>query len=367
MLYRKGSTLFNEIHAQPDMWRAVLGELNNRAGELKNWLKTQGFGQVIYVTSGDYLNIAMSAARITNLIVGLNSAAVAASELLYGRRAPYDVRIKTLVVVMSNSVLAEEIGWGVDRLKMLDPRAQMLALEIDESKLSSKVHQLLTLSQVKDSTKIAISSVTAMLLACYSLVSWLSGRDVLSADLNRLPDLLKDNLQKWQSMAQRMVQKKPSHVIFLGSGPFLGLARQAALTLRQIVGITTEANTFVEYRHGYHACVTNLMSVVGLISNSFGSAEEKIIGDLASTRVNRQAVCDSASAALSRSCDDVLELKTGVNEVCRGLLLLPVMQLYSFYMAIGRGVNPDNPKHLDRPAILLKEAPGTAPAPKVPQ
>lgn len=367
MLYRKGSTLFNEIHGQPDMWRAVLAELNNRADAVKNWLKTQGFGQVIYVTSGDYLNVALSMARITNLIVGLNSVAVPASELLYGRRAPYDVRIKTLAVVLSKGDLAEEIGWGMDRLKMLDPRAQMLAVEMGEAVLATRAHQALTFEQVKDSTKIAISTVTAMLLTGYTLVSWLSGRDVLSAELSRLPGLLGDNLPKWQTMAQRMVQKKPSHVVFLGSGPFLGLARQSALTLRQAVGITSEANTFVEYRHGYHACLTNQMSVMGLMSNSFAQTEEKIIGDLASTRVNRLAICDSASAPLSRSCDDVLELKTGVNEVCRGLLVLPVVQLYCFYMAIGRGINPDNPKHLDRPPIMLKEAPGTVPAPKVSQ
>ena len=364
MLYRKGSTLFNEIHGQPDMWRTVLGELNACSEAVKGWLKSQGFGQVIFVSSGDYLNIAMSVSRITNLVVGLNSAAISASELLYGRRAPYDVRIKTLIVVMSKNELAEEIGWGVDRIKLLDPRAMVLAVEAGTALLAEKSHQAITLSQVKDSTKIAVSSVTAMLFAGYSLVSWLSGRDVLSAELNRMPDILSEHLSQWQSAAQRMVQKKPNHVVFLGSGPFLGLAKQSALTMRQMVGITSEAHLFIEYRHGYHASLNNLMSVMGLISNGFGLTEEKIIGDLASSRVNRLAICDVSTPQLVRSCDDVLELKTGVNEVCRGLLLLPVIQLYCFYMAIGRGINPDNPKHLDRPPMVLKEAPGTAPAAK---
>ncbi|MBQ7567688.1 hypothetical protein IJT17_02670 [bacterium] len=367
MIYRKGATLFNEIHGQSDMWKSVLSEFAARSEEIKGWLKAQGFGQVIFVSSGDYLNIAMSVARITNLVVGLNSVAVPASELLYGRRAPYDVRIKTLAVVMSSTDLAEEIGWGVDRLKQLDPRVQILSLEVGESILSAKANQSIVLANVKDSTKIAISSVTAMLLAGYNLVSWLSGRDVLSAELNRLPDILATHLKDWQTSAQRMVQKKPGHVVFLGSGPFLGLAKQSALTMRQMAGITCEAHTFVEYRHGYFASLTNLMSVMGLISNSFGPTEEKVIGDLAVTRVNRLAICDAANPQLGRRCDDILELKTGVNEVSRGLLLLPVIQLYCFYMAIGRGINPDNPKHLDHPKMALKEAPGTMPSAKAAQ
>ena len=365
MLYRKGSTLFNEILGQPEMWKSVLGQLNGDVAALKEWLRGQGFGQVIYLTSGEYINVATTVARITNLVVGLNSVAIPSSEVLYGRRAPYDVRIKTLVVVMSNPFLANEIGWGIDRLHLLDPRAQFLGIEMGESKLAAKFQQTINLANVTDTTAIPISTVSAMLLTGFSLVSWLSGRDVLSGELNRLPDIFAEHLKDWQSAAQRMTQKKPTHVVFLGSGPFLGLAKQAAYTMRQIAGITCEAQTFVEYRLGDCASLTNLMSVLGLISNSFGAVEEKIIGDLAVTHVNRLAICDATNPQLGRRCDDILELKAGVNEVSRILLMVPVIQLYCFYMAMGRGVNPDSPKHL-HPRTELKGAPG-APAVKAAQ
>ncbi len=359
MLYRKGSTLFNEIHAQPKLWQEVLQILNERSGEFKEWFRSQGFGQVIFVSSGDYLNIAVTVARITHLVVGLNSIAVPASELLYGRRAPYDVRIKTLVVFLSSPALSEEISWGLERLKALDQRAQMLAIEVGEAALASKVHRSLNLANVTDSSKVPISTVTVMLLVGLSLVVWLSGKDILWNELNRLPGLVNDQLKNWQSVAQRLVQKKPTHVVFLGSGPFLGIAKQAALTMSELAGITCEAHTFVEYRLGSCSSLTNLMSVLGLVSNSFGPTEEKILGDLAIMRANRLAICDATNPQLARRCDDILELKAGVSEISRVLLMMPALQLYCFYMAMGRGVNPDNPKHLDHAPLLLKDQPGT--------
>jgi len=358
MLYQKGATVFGEIHDQPRAWRKAMEDMASRRGELTDWFKSQNFGQVIYVACSDSLNVAWSASRITHLVSGLNSVAMPASEILYGRRAPYDSRIKTLVVALVRPDEAEEVGWAVEKLRTLDPKAQVLVLETGEPGLARLAHFAIPLGGVQEESKIGTRSVSSLLLASLVTVAWLSNREVLWTELQRLPDLLQGQFKPWQTRAQQIVQGKPTHLAFLGSGPYYGVAAQGALTMREMAGLPCEHQHFLEYRYGGHVSLTNLMMVVGLISNTFRAAEEKVLGDLAVTRAQRVALAEEQADSLRRSADEVLELKSGVSEISRVVLMLPALQLLGFYMAMSRGVNPDHPKHLEHQVLKLKERPG---------
>ena len=357
MLYRKGQTLFNEIQSQPKAWQEVLQTLAAQRDTAADWIKGQGFGQVVYIAAGELLAVAQSAARVTHLVSGLNSIACAPTELMYGRRAPYDVRIKTLVIVFSRPAVSEETGWGIEKLKACDPRAQFLILETETSELSAHGQLNFLFNGIKDATKTAVSSATSLLMASFAILSWLTGKEVLWKEMEKLPSIMDGQIKTWQSKAQQIVQSKPSHIVFLGSGPFRGAASLGALMMSKISGLTCESDYFLEYRHGAYGSLTNQTMVIGLISNTFRGAEEKTLGDLAVMRANRIAVAEDAGA-LAKLCDNVMELKSGVSEIARVLLAIPIMQLLTFYQAMQRGVNPDNPKHLDHPALVLKERPG---------
>ncbi len=358
MLYQKGATVFAEIHDQPRAWREVMGHLSTRREELTAWFKTQNFGQVIYLACSDSLNMASSASRVTHLVSGLNSVAMPASEVLFGRRAPYDSRIKTLVLALARPDEAEEVAWAIQKLRTLDPKAQVMVLHSGEPPQEGLAHQSLTLPGVQEESKIGTRSVSSLLLAALVLVSWLSNREVLWNELQRLPDLLTARFKTWQARTQQMVQSKPGHVVFLGSGPYYGIASQAALTMREMAGLPCDQHYFLEYRYGAHVSLTNLMAVVGLISNTFRVAEEKVLGDLAVTRSFRVALIEEATDSFRGRADEILELKSGVSEISRVLLMLPALQLMAFYAAVARGINPDHPKHLEHQVLKLKERPG---------
>ncbi len=360
MLYQRGATVFGEIHDQPQAWRKVTSDLTARRDELVAWFKAQNFGQVIYLACSDSLNIAMSASRITHLVSGLNSVAMPASEVLFGRRPPYDSRIKTLVLALARPDEAEETGWGIQKLRALDPKAQALVIQAGEPSLSGLGHLTLPLGDVAEESKIGTRSVSSLLLASLLVVSWLSNRDVLLNELKRLPDILQGELKPWQARAQQIVQVKPSHVAFLGSGPYFGVASQGALTMREMAALPCDQHHLLEYRYGAHVSLTNLMSVVALLSNTFRAAEEKVLGDLAITRAHRVALVEETSDSLSGRADEVLELKSGVSEISRVLLMLPALQLLAFYAAMSRGINPDHAKHLEHQVLKLKERPGQA-------
>ena len=357
MLYQKGATVFAEIYDQPRAWREVMGYLSTRREELTAWFKAQNFGQVIYLACSDSLNMAMSASRVTHLVAGLNSVALPASEVLFGRRAPYDSRIKTLVLVLARTDEAEEVAWAIQKLRTLDPRAQIMAVHSGEPPQEGLVHQGMTLPDIQEESRIGTRSVSSLLLAALVLVSWLSNREVLWNELQRLPDLLAARFKAWQARPQQMVQSKPNHVVFLGSGPYYGIASQAALTMREMTALPCDQHYFLEYRYGAYVSLTNLMAVVGLISNTFRVAEEKVLSDLAVTRSFRVALIEEATDSFRGRADELLELKSGVSEISRIVLMLPALQLMAFYAAVARGINPDRPKHLEHQVLKLKERP----------
>lgn len=360
MLYQKGATVFSEIHDQPRAWRQALEDLNGRKAEVTDWFRSQNFGQVIYVACSDSLNVANSAARITHLVSPLNSVAVPATEVLYARRPPYDVRIKTLVLGLARPDEAEETGWALEKLRAQDQRAQVLTVESGEPVMGAHAHQSLNLGGVQEESKIGTRSVSSLLLATMVVSTWLSGKDALWNELIRLPDLV--DFKSLQTRIQQVAQVKPAHVAFVGSGPFYGVACQGALNVREMAGVPCEHQYLLEYRHGSHSALTNLHMVVGLISNTFRAADEKALMDMAVTRAQRLAVTEEAlSDQLKGRVDHLIELKTGVSEISRVLLSLPVLQLFAFYLALARGGNPDHPKHLEHHVLKLKERPG-APA-----
>ena len=45
--------------------------------------------------------------------------------------------------------------------------------------------------------------------------------------------------------------------------------------------------------------------------------------------------------------DEVIELQSGVGELARGALYLPILQLMAYYRAMNKGLDPDRPKNLD--------------------
>lgn len=357
MLYQKGSTILNEIRDQPRLWGELLEKLGARRGELGAELRSKNFGQVVYVGCGPSYHTGLSAARITHLVSGLTSAAVPASEVLYARRPPYDVRIKTLVVALSRSGDTSETVWAAEKLRSLDPRATLLALTASEGgELLQHAHQHLPLEGTQEEGAVATRSQSAALLATMVLVAWLSAREAFWKELTRLPEVL-DIGRLRDDVLPISTKLKPQFAAFLGSGPYLGAAAEGALKLREMAAIPAEYQHLLEYPHGSHCALNNLMMVVGLVSDTFRSAEEQCLADLAVMRTPRVLITEKADEKVKMRLEHVVELKSGVSEVSRVLLMLPVLQLLAYEFALARGTNPDRPRQLSQ-VVRLKQKPG---------
>lgn len=357
MLYQKGQAVYNEINDQPRLWRETLNRLAAGREAIQGWLRGENFGQVVFLGTGAAYNVALSAARITHRVSGLNAVALSSSEMLYLNRPPYDPRIKTLLIPMSRLGETSETNWAVEKLRKMNQPCKALSLTVTPGTLGTLCDQNFKLEGCEEFGPVATKSATCMLITTIVLGCFLAqGKaDALLHEINRVPEMVdpKSIADRVRSIGQ--LKPQPQHAVFLGSGAYLGLAAEGSLKMRQMVAIPGEYQQPLEYRHGGHCGLTNLNFVVAIQSDTLKAFEEESLTYISQSRAPRFVICEEASQGVRRS-EFVVELKSGLTEISRMLPISVYLQLMSYYLAIAKGLNPDKPKLMET-TLTLKDKP----------
>lgn len=357
MLYQKGGAVFAEIQDEPRLWKTVLQSLAARRQELQAWVKGENFGQVLFIASGPCYGAALSAASIMQLVSGLNTVVLPSSEILFLRRPPYDSRIKTLVVALTRDGQESDTVWALEKLRKLHTTCRAVCIGGEAGGLGSFAEQTILFSDALESVPVATRLPSALLLASMVLTAWMSGKDAFLNELARVPDAVDFKSLGDQLQLVSSAKPQPLHLTFLGSGPYYGAAYEGALKLGEMAAIGADAHHSLEFVNGAHAWLTNQTMVVSLVSDTFRNAELRSTFQLASTRAPRVLVAESLDEQAQMRVEAGVQLKAGVSEISRVLVMFPVVQLLAFYMALSKGKNPDKPKHVEHP-IEIKERPG---------
>ena len=281
-----------EIASQPASWRRA-AELSTR---LSAPLPGRG-GRVAVVGCGTSLFIGQSMAALREASGDGETDAFPASELPAGRR--YD-----LVVALSRSGTTSEV------LKALDVLAGMPTLAITAdggAPLAARADRAVVLDFADERSVVQTRfATTAHALARARLghslgLAAADAEDALEAPLPESAD----------------------EVAFLGTGWRVGLAREAALKVREAAGLQSEAHPALEYRHGPISAAGR-----GTLVWALGPIPSDLAADVERT-----------GAQLERSTRDPMA------ELVR-------IQRFAVREAIAAGRDPDNPPHLTRSVVL---------------
>lgn len=357
MLYQKGQAVYNEINDQPRLWRETLNRLAAGREAIQGWLRGENFGQVVFIGAGSAYNVALTAARITHRVSGLNAVPLSSSEMMFLNRPPYDPRIKSLLVPMSRLGETNETIWAVEKLRKMNQPCKALSLTVNPGTLGTLCDQNFKLDGCEEFGQVATKSATCMLLTAIVLGCFLAqGKaDALLHELNKVPEMVDPKAIADRCRGIGQLKPPPQHAAFLGSGPYLGIAAEGSLKMREMVGIPGEYQQPLEYRHGSHCGLTNLNLVVAIQSDTLKSYEEEALTYISQSRAPRFVICEEATQGIRRS-EYVIELKSGLTEMTRMLPILVYLQFMSYYLAIAKGLNPDKPKLLET-TLTLKDKP----------
>lgn len=357
MLYQKGGAVFTEIQDQPRAWRAVLEESAGLKDSIVSWLRAENFGQVLLVGSGDSYGVALTAASILHLVSGLNTVAKPSAEILYLRRPPYDSRIKSLVLAISADGEDSDTVWAIEKMRKLHPACKILFLGGAMGQAGELADQKLIAKDTLEETPVRTRSISSLLLYSMVLTAWVSGKDVFIKELEKCAEVVDFRSIQDQVRSVASIKPLPIATTFLGSGPYYGAAVYGAIKLREMASLVAGYESSLEFRHGYQSWLTNQTMTVSLVSDTFRDAELSSAFAYGITRTQRVVITDTLEQKHAIRVEHSVELKSGLSEISRILLMYPALQLMAFYVALAKGVNPDTPRAMES-KITFEKPPG---------
>jgi glucosamine--fructose-6-phosphate aminotransferase (isomerizing) len=201
------------------------------------------------------------------------------------------------------------------------------------------------------STKAFTSQVTALAMIALRFarlrnLSILQGREIIQA-LKGIPDKIQSILERAhevEALAERY--GRASNMLYLGRGVNFPVALEGALKLKEISYIHAEGYPAAEMKHGPIALIDELMPVVFIAPRD--AVHGKIVSNIEEVRARGGQVI----ALITEGDTDIARLASATFTIPETIdLLTPLLtviplQLYSYYVAVRRGCNVDQPRNL---------------------
>jgi glucosamine--fructose-6-phosphate aminotransferase (isomerizing) len=201
------------------------------------------------------------------------------------------------------------------------------------------------------STKAFTSQVAALALITLRFarlrhLSILQGRQFIES-LQGLPRLIKQTLEQApaiEALAQRYA--KANNVLYLGRGVNFPVALEGALKLKEISYIHAEGYPAAEMKHGPIALIDENMPVVFIAPND--AVHSKIVSNVEEVRARGGqviAIINEGDTEIQRLAEATITIPATTDLLTPILTSIP-LQLFSYYVAVLRGCNVDQPRNL---------------------
>lgn len=169
----------------------------------------------------------------------------------------------------------------------------------------------------------------------------------LISDLRCLPDqieMLLGQKEKIQHFANRYVGAKD--IFFIGRGVDYAISLEGSLKLKEISYIHSEAYAAGELKHGTISLIEDGTLVVALSTQE--ELFQKTISNIVEVKARGafvMAVTVEGNKAMEKAADYVVYLPETSKWFTNSLAIVP-LQLFSYYVAVGRGCDVDKPRNL---------------------
>ena len=167
------------------------------------------------------------------------------------------------------------------------------------------------------------------------------------ADLRCLPDqieLLLGQKQKIQHFANRYVGARD--IFFIGRGIDYAISLEGSLKLKEISYIHSEAYAAGELKHGTISLIEDGTLVVALATQP--ALFQKTISNMVEVKARGafvMAVTIEGNKAIEKAADYVVYIPETNPYFTNSLAIIP-LQLFAYYVAVGRGCDVDKPRNL---------------------
>jgi glucosamine--fructose-6-phosphate aminotransferase (isomerizing) len=180
--------------------------------------------------------------------------------------------------------------------------------------------------------------------------------ELLSEELLRVPDLIERIITEQETPMKQLASKMSScrGAYITGSGCCHGSALESALKLKETSFLNAEAFTTGEVTQGPMLLLDESWMYVSLLLESERELAARVIDAAGKWGAFTLAITQE-DRGLSECCDIVVQVPSCGNEVFASMTHIIPLYLLAYYLALEKGLDPDNPMHFDRILELILE------------
>jgi glucosamine--fructose-6-phosphate aminotransferase (isomerizing) len=165
-------------------------------------------------------------------------------------------------------------------------------------------------------------------------------------ELKSLPEIGKRIIGNLRERVKGVPFKRYKQFVFLGSGPFYGIACESMLKMKEMAIVPSDSYHSLEFRHGPKSILGEDVLVSIFLSDTARECEEVLISEIKQLGGSVLVVCEKADSSLAESSDYLIEIESNLGDFSRSVILLPVAQLLAFYKAVSKNIDVDSPRNL---------------------
>lgn len=347
-IYEQPTALINTMEGRINHENVIVDSIGNGA---KGILEKVEHIQI--VACGTSYNAGMVARYWFESLAGVSCDVEIASEFRYRK---FVTRPNSLLITLSQS---GETADTLAALRLAKEKGYMAALTICNVAGSSLVREsdlaFMTRAGVEvgvASTKAFTTQLAALLMLVTALgkvkghISVEKEREIIKA-MQSLPAEIEKALafdSEIETLAEDFAEKH--HALFLGRGEFYPIAVEASLKLKEISYIHAEAYAAGELKHGPLALIDADMPVIVVAPNN--ELLEKVKSNIEEVRARGGQLYVFADKEAGFTPSEGMKIITmpKVNDIVAPIFYTIPMQLLSYYVALIKGTDVDQPRNL---------------------
>jgi tagatose-6-phosphate ketose/aldose isomerase len=340
----------NEIAQQPMMLKATHALLVAQQAELEAFLApilSDPNARIILTGAGTSAFIGECLGPVLNRQIAAHVEAVATTDIVSTPYLWLEAATRTLLVSFARSGNSPESTAAVELAnQMVDDVRHLIITCNEEGSLAKNAgvnaYTVLLPPETHDRSFAMTSSFTSM---TYAALAALAGIDNMAERIGNIVRATSAVIESASQDMKHMAEAGFDRVVYLGSGPLQGLAREAALKLMELTDgrVVTAFDTPLGFRHGPKTIVTDKTLVMIFLSNHPVTRAYDL--DLVN-ELQRDGKAGGV-VTLSAQPDDggtinVAHLQSA-NDVDLLFPYIAIPQMFAFYASLCHGLMPDNP------------------------
>jgi fructoselysine-6-P-deglycase FrlB-like protein len=336
-----------EILKQPRLWKQTIEQYHKQPAIAQTLGDMAEIDEVVFTSCGSGQLTAETVSYWWQALTEVPSRAVPASELLYHMTSYIAPGLNFLIFALSRSGATELTRAAAESALSETPGRSVAVTCTPDSPLTRQVNQSVVLKWAADRSSAPTASLTCMTVLLTYAAAMIGGRRDLTDDLELLPASTEEMIASHgEAIRQLAAEAAPSRVDILGCGPLHGVAREAAMKIKQMSGIPAEGLLPLEYFRGHRQCADGGTLVIVLEPHAPPAYQEQLIEVLSvdlGLKVLRIGLPDGRKGRQITTRENVTSWPLlGVeSDLAGGLQALLMLQLFACHAATARGRNPD--------------------------